>query len=301
MRSLWLAALAPVVAVIAMIMPASADPITSAAADPAYTLTITKGNSGGAENVVVSIGDQNYFIVIPSNATIDQTAAAIRDSLFNQAKIPHNGAGGNVIINTVDAKVDFDPKASGITFTLTVPGAVVGVIEFNNTAFSPVDSEGNPSVFIAGLITNIGELTAEVSATDLTALDGATIAQALFGDLRPNVAAFGAEIVLDGDMLSFFFNPVNTIVEGGIVSGTTAPTDGVIGTVQVQVPEPSPLSLLLTAACAWAAFGLARSAMLSASSVSIARSLPICSAWVALAQKTRRSSSRRFNRRSASS
>ena len=144
-------------------------------------------------------------------------------------------------------------------------GDPFGAIGFRNDAFASIDGINETSSFTGGVITDFGELSFTLLASDLPALDGATIVGVLFDLLDPVIDSFGTDIIdyTDGDdSLLFFFDPARTEL-AGVVFGTSAETAGVFGCLQVgtldavvppgpascdpgvTVPEPSTYLMLL--------------------------------------------------------
>jgi hypothetical protein len=113
----------------------------------------------------------------------------------------------------------------------------------NVLPFSTVDSNGQPSLFFGGIISDVGELSAQVSAATLPDTFGTTITESLFDLLEPQASLFGATLFDEGDFIDVVFDPDKTLSQGGVVFGTTSFTDGAFGSVQ-STPEPSTLLLL---------------------------------------------------------
>ncbi len=131
-------------------------------------------------------------------------------------------------------------------------------IAFAN-AFNPFDGQGQPAVFTAGIVTDVGELTAQVSAAELNfQTDGPIICQALFQRLAPHAPPFGAQINYAGDRLEVYFDPAYTVSPSGISFGTTSGTDGCFGQIVLPCPpgdfdcdgDVDPADLELFAQCA---------------------------------------------------
>ena len=163
---------------------------------------------------------------------------------FKLTGLPYKatGKGGNVIIQGLPANTNvfYDGAESGEDDDDEVTANTeYSSIQFANAKFSPLDSNGNASVFTAGIITDLGTLSYTLPATSFASLDGATIAETFYSDLAPRASEFGASVALAGGTLEFTFDPNDTVTLGGVVFGTTAPTDGVIGGVTTAVPEPS--------------------------------------------------------------
>ncbi|MBL8758883.1 MAG: DUF4157 domain-containing protein [Phycisphaerae bacterium] len=124
--------------------------------------------------------------------------------------------------------------------TVAAPGAVQGTIRFSGH-FDPMGPTGLlPAVFTAGVVTDLGEISATFSAADLNfQTEGPIICQALFQRLAPRAPQIGAQILLAGDRLEVYFDPAYTysITGGGIIIGTTSGSPG--ASASVLLPPPS--------------------------------------------------------------
>jgi hypothetical protein len=144
-------------------------------------------------------------------------------------------------------KVKFNPGSTGeerdTQTAMALPNASLG---FANALFNPVDAVGQPAVFTAGIITDVGELSAQVSALELSGTSGPIICQALFQRLAPQAPAFGALINHLGDSLAVTFDPNLAQGEVGVVYGTTSLSPGVYGST-TAVPEPAAAAAALLA------------------------------------------------------
>jgi hypothetical protein len=97
-----------------------------------------------------------------------------------------------------------------------------------------------PAIFTAGIVTDLGTLSSSVSAQELNfQTDGPIICQALFQRLAPRAPQYGAQINYAGDRLEIYFDPAYTVTQGGIIFGTTSPSQGYSGTL-ITPPEPLP-------------------------------------------------------------
>lgn len=96
-----------------------------------------------------------------------------------------------------------------------------------------------PAIFTAGIVTDVGELAAQISAQELNfQTDGPIICQALFQRLAPRAPDFGVTLNYAGDRLEVYFDPAYTITQGGIVFGTTSPSPGCSGGLRLPLEEP---------------------------------------------------------------
>lgn len=119
---------------------------------------------------------------------------------------------------------------------LRTAGVREAQVAFAN-AFNPFDGQGQPAVFTAGIVTDVGELTAQISAAELNFhTDGPMICQALFQRLAPNTPPLGAHINFAGDRLEIYFDPAYTVLPSGITFGTTSLTSGCFGEITLPCP-----------------------------------------------------------------
>lgn len=106
--------------------------------------------------------------------------------------------------------------------------------EFGNDHYIAFDPSGQPAIFTTGIVTDIGELTAWVSAVELNyQTEGPIVCQALFQRLAPFAPAYGADILYAGDRLLIYYDPAFTQDQGGVIFGTTSPSPGCVGEAAV--------------------------------------------------------------------
>lgn len=121
------------------------------------------------------------------------------------------------------------------------PTATIAFDNLEAPVFFPFDHNNLPAVFTAGIVTDVGELTASVSAQELNfQTDGPIICQALWQRLAPRAPQYGAQINYFGDRLEVYFDPAYTVTQGGIIFGTTSPTPGCQGGIEPVVVVPPP-------------------------------------------------------------
>lgn len=119
------------------------------------------------------------------------------------------------------------------------PSATIVFDNLNGPIFQPFDVSGQPAVFSAGIVTDAGVLSAQVSAVDLNfQTQGPIICQALFQRLAPRAPQYGAQINFAGDRLEIYFDPAFTVTQGGILFGTTSPTEGCMGGIEPVAQLP---------------------------------------------------------------
>lgn len=105
--------------------------------------------------------------------------------------------------------------------------------------FDPFDVNHAPAIFTAGIVTDVGELTAQISSQELDfQTDGPIICQALFQRLAPRAPHYGAGINFAGDRLEVYFDPAYSLSASGIIFGTTSPSQGAGGAVQQRQQPP---------------------------------------------------------------
>lgn len=185
-------------------------------------------------------------VVIPPRTSAERKRNLIRDALIDAGyDVTDNGAGGSELTIrhlTDGTTVKFRPGSTGEKSDKIVSDAVVAAtIEFNGF-FEPIEREFlRPAVFTAGVVTDLGELTVQVSAEDLHfQTEGPMICQALFQRLAPRAPQFGAQILFAGDRLEIYFDPAYTLTQGGIVFGTDSAGEGCSGAVRSGVGAPPP-------------------------------------------------------------
>ncbi|MGE0479301.1 MAG: hypothetical protein AB7Q17_02395 [Phycisphaerae bacterium] len=116
--------------------------------------------------------------------------------------------------------------------------AALAEIRFQGV-FEPFDGNSAPAIFTAGIVTDVGELTAQVSAQELSfQTDGPIICQALFQRLAPRAPQYGTQINYAGDRLEVYFDPAYSVSTGGITFGTSSPSQGAAGAVQQREQQP---------------------------------------------------------------
>jgi hypothetical protein len=136
--------------------------------------------------------------------------------------------------------IRFNPGTTGENPDYVLCKAIdLGVVSYAGH-FDPFDYQGQPAIFTAGIVTDVGELTAQISAQELNfQTDGPIICQALFQRLAPRAPQYGAQINYAGDRLEVYFDPAYTVTQGGVVFGTTSTGQGAGGGVDTQPPvEP---------------------------------------------------------------
>ncbi|RIK67496.1 MAG: hypothetical protein DCC65_06615 [Planctomycetota bacterium] len=136
-------------------------------------------------------------------------------------------------------KIDFSTGATGESAdVITTPNATQATTAFTGL-FEPIGPNMQPAIFTAGIVSDVGELTAQVSAQELNfQTDGPIICQALFQRLAPRAPQYGAQINYAGDRLEVYFDPAYTVTQGGIIFGTTSPSPGCAADLELPPPPP---------------------------------------------------------------
>lgn len=123
----------------------------------------------------------------------------------------------------------------------SAPGVTVGVVAFP-AFFPPFNYQNQPAVFTAGIVTDVGVLTEQVTATELEfQTEGPIICQALFQRLAPRAPQYGAQINYIGDRLEIYFDPAYTVTTGGVTFGTNSQGQGCQGGITIPLPPPPPI------------------------------------------------------------
>lgn len=208
-------------------------------------MTFSKPTNTAAETVKVKFAPGGEVSVsIPAPCSAVQKRDLIKAALIAAGyDVPATGDGTNqlkVQYLTTGTKVTFDPGKTGEKADEVVgKNAKDATIAFSAPFFEPIDAEGLPSIFTAGIVTDVGTLNAQVSAAELNfQTDGPIICQALFQRLAPRAPQYGAHINYAGDRLEVYFDPAYTVTTGGIIFGTSSLSEGASGGVTFQTIEP---------------------------------------------------------------
>ena len=203
------------------------------------TMTFTTPSNRVATTVKVGLAPyRDASVIIPANSTVEQKRDLIKGAIeaANPNLTVENVGNNGLKIKDIhdDTEVTFDPGKTGeaddkIACAAPSHGAT-GFAGF----FDPLDWNGQPAIFTAGIVTDVGELTAQVSAAELNfQTEGPIICQALFQRLAPRAPQFGAEINFAGDRLEVYFDPAYSVTTGGIIFGTTSQSQGCTGLLNV--------------------------------------------------------------------
>ncbi|MFN0137055.1 MAG: dockerin type I domain-containing protein [Phycisphaerae bacterium] len=218
---------------------------SAASAEVTHDFAVSDCKAGTVTLIVDRPGvvHNEFPIVIPR----DMTAEEKRD--FIVAALPQfrsttsgtnrfqlysaDGFETHVSLNTGDTQ-EFDSIACSDLVSASV--AFVG----HFVPFTP-PPQNQPAIFSAGIVTDVGTLSAQVSAQELNfQTDGPIICQALFQRLAPRAPQYGAAINYAGDRLEVYFDPAYTVTQGGIIFGTNSESPGCTGTVITPPTPPQP-------------------------------------------------------------
>ncbi|RJP32539.1 MAG: hypothetical protein C4547_13740 [Phycisphaerales bacterium] len=221
--------------------------ITLVAVAPALarkTAKLTVGDPTNKGSVWIILLDENmlqlpgdYEVEISGDITPEAKAKAIYDALKNKLSMEYDGGIGLTFKN-LDNQVAYIQLSDGGTGEVPdkwyVETTTQATVAFQNSRFDPFDAYRQPAVFTAGIVTDVGELTVRISSQELNfQTSGPIICQALFQRLAPRAPQYGAQIQYAGDRLEIYFDPNYTVTAGGVVFGTTSPSPGCSGAVQV--------------------------------------------------------------------
>lgn len=190
----------------------------------------------GAARIELSPGSEVFELPIPAEMSPEQTRDQMVAALTQQAPQYYPAIAGPDAFS-----MNGFPPGTSVRFATGSTAAVQdqvfaagvcrGGISFMGT-YGPIDAHGQPAVFTAGIVTDVGELTEHVAAQELNfQTDGPIICQALFQRLAPRAPQYGAEINFAGDRLEVYFDPAYTVTQGGVTFGTTSLSEGCSGEV----------------------------------------------------------------------
>jgi hypothetical protein len=214
--------------------------LATAQATEDVKLTFSKPTNDEAEEVTIYFTPgKDVSVTIPADTSATGKRDLIKEALMdNGYDVTTEDENGDELPGN-QLRVLYLRNGTRVTFSLRKTGekedevvsaaAVEGTIAFANV-FEPLDPNGAPATFTGGIVTDLGELTVEVSAEELSYMtEGPVICQALFDQLAPQVPTYGAEIVYAGDHLQLFFDPAYTIGPSGVIFGTSSLSEGCLG------------------------------------------------------------------------
>jgi len=215
--------------------------VASAWATENKKLTFSKPtNTSDSTVTVIFDPGKDVSVTIPADSSAEQKRNLIKEALENNGyDVTTQDDNGNelpgnqlrILYLRNGTKVAFGPGNTGeLRDDVLSTAAVQGSTVFAGL-FDPFDYTGQPAMFTAGIVTDVGELTVQVSAEELSFPDGPIICQALFQRLAPHAPVYGAQINYAGDRLEIYFDPAYTVEQGGVSFGTTSPSAGCSGSV----------------------------------------------------------------------
>jgi hypothetical protein len=175
---------------------------------------------------------------VPATVKRDLIKAALQSVTDPRiGAVTDDGANGlQVHLDTLrPIRVQFYPGATGENpdYVLSTAGSQ-GAVSYTGF-FDPHDYQSQPAIFTAGIVTDVGELSVQVSAQELNfQTDGPIICQALFQRLAPQAPEYGAQINYAGDRLEVYFDPAYTVQPSGVIFGTTSKGQGAGGGVETR-------------------------------------------------------------------
>ncbi|MSR62120.1 MAG: hypothetical protein EXS08_06725 [Planctomycetes bacterium] len=202
------------------------------------TLKVSPSSNTVPGTVKATLRNQVISVGIPPMASASTKRDLIKAALAGAgyAVIDDGPIGSSLTILGLTKKdtVKFETSDTGeILDTLRHSTCGHGEVGYVNAHFDPFDSNLQPAIFSAGIVTDVGQLSVQVSAQELNfQTDGPIICQALFQRLAPRAPQYGAQINYAGDRLEVYFDPAYTVTQGGILFGTTSPTPGCAGSVE---------------------------------------------------------------------
>lgn len=222
--------------------------LTTAAMAETKPVNMKFSDPGNDEDAIVSVvfidttraeGDplKHRFIPvrIPANSNAQQKRNEISLELERKGYTVNNVGENGLTMPNIDSKVEVVFLNGGTmehdVVTTTQP--VKGESRFEGS-FEPFTPDRQPAIFTAGIVTDVGELSATISAQELNfQTDGPIICQALFQRLAPRAPQYGAQINYAGDRLEVYFDPAYTVTTGGVVFGTSSKSEGCSGTLDI--------------------------------------------------------------------
>lgn len=220
--------------------------LVSAAQSAVVTLRVSPPTSNFPQAVTVRLDYQDGSSrIVPvgidpvAHASPAAKAVAIATALQSAGVSAQALAVGEVQIDGGPnlKEVSFETGGTGeMRDLIKSPDAISSTVSFEGF-FNPFAAMGQPAIFTAGIVTDVGELTVQVSSQELNfQTDGPIICQALFQRLAPRAPQYGAQINYAGDRLEVYFDPAYTISQGGIIFGTTSSSPGCKGAVEMPPP-----------------------------------------------------------------
>lgn len=226
--------------------------LTSAALAETRAVNMKFSDPGNREDKTVTvqfqdtgkdINDPNSYryvdVTIPANSNARQKRDAIAGKLRENGYTVNDVGENGLTMPHIDSKVRVYFRNGGTMEhdVVTCAAPRDGAVSFSGF-FDPFTPDRQPAIFTAGIVTDVGELSASISAQELNfQTDGPIICQALFQRLAPRAPQYGAEINYAGDRLEIYFDPAYTVTQGGLIWGTTSPSEGCGSYLTLELPE----------------------------------------------------------------
>ncbi|GEM_PF-3576722 len=210
------------------------DPLNSVQETVKITFTDTAKPDGDPHK------SRTIDVQIPGNSDAERKEELISQQLTQHGVSNVRDIGGHgVILTSVNkhVRVSFDNGGTMEHDVVHASQPQMGRIGFVGF-FDPIGGDQLPAVFTAGVVTDLGECSVQVTADELLfQTDGPTICQELLLRLAPQAQQLGAQVVCVGDSLEVFFDPQLTLARGGVAWGTTSPSEGCGGQLLLGFPE----------------------------------------------------------------
>lgn len=226
--------------------------LTTAALAETKPVNMTFSDPGNSRDATVTIqfqdtakdiNDPNSYryvdVTIPANSNAQQKRDAIARKLRDNGYTVNNVGDNGLTMPNIDSKVRvyFYNRDTMEHDVVTCAAPADGSVRFSGF-FDPFTPDRQPAIFTAGIVTDVGELSATISAQELNfQTDGPIICQALFQRLAPRAPQYGAQINYAGDRLEIYFDPAYTVTQGGVIWGTDSPSEGCGGGLTLEYPD----------------------------------------------------------------
>ncbi len=167
-------------------------------------------------------------VAIPANTTAAGKRDLILEELGKEGVTASADGATGLTLDAVDKNVDvdFDSGKTAETDVIQSDDVIEGSIAFDNI-FDPRNPSGGPAEFQAGIYTDFGSVFAVTNSDELGGqTDGESICAALFDQLAMQAGEIGAQVEYAGNHINVIFMDGVTTEVGGILVGTTSPTEG---------------------------------------------------------------------------
>jgi hypothetical protein len=204
------------------------------------TLTFSPSTNTTPAMLDVMVGTAHVPVQIPPQTPATTKRNLVRSALQGAGyQVIDNGLAGSSLTiqslpSNVHVKISTGSTGEAADRIVTSTPVHPGTIAFDGV-FNPIGPLNQPAIFTAGIVTEVGVLSATVTSQQLNfQTDGPIICQALFQRLAPRAPQYGAQINYAGDRLEVYFDPAYTVTQGGVIFGTTSLSPGVSGSMGSQ-------------------------------------------------------------------